>query len=255
MEVNFVKPPGKQSSWVLYPLFAIGNVYDHPPDTRIDLKGELTDKEIADVVHQVCSNISSKKVVHALEDDGLTQTKILTACFLQSWFKWDADRALCYTDSCLKSLDSNANLESGHLLQVKRYRRPQTVLICGDRNSSVCFEEMLSFELKNLPRYSVIVRGGCKGVDLYAAELAKLRGLETREYPADWDRYGYGAGPIRNKKMLDSENIDFVLAFHPDISASKGTKDMMIRAYDAHIPVYIHDLKRKMKFEGNFDVL
>jgi uncharacterized protein YueI len=30
--------------------------------------------------------------------------------------------------------------------------------------------------------------------------------------------------------MLDEEHLDFVVAFHPDVEKSKGTKDMIKRA-------------------------
>lgn len=129
------------------------------------------------------------------------------------------------------------------------------VIICGDRNSSGCFEEMLSFELKRLPRHSVIIHGACKGVDLYAAHLATLLGYECKSYPADWDQFGPVAGPVRNRRMLEENKVDMVIAFHPDIFSSLGTKNMMELAYAKGIPVYIHDLKRKSKFEGNFEVL
>jgi hypothetical protein len=42
--------------------------------------------------------------------------------------------------------------------------------------------------------------------------------------PADWANHGKAAGPIRNRKMLDLKP-DLVLAFHADLTNSKGTKD------------------------------
>jgi len=49
-------------------------------------------------------------------------------------------------------------------------------------------------------------------------------------FPADWKSYGKGAGPIRNQLMLDEGKPDLVLAFHNDISSSRGTADMIRRA-------------------------
>ncbi|HMP29721.1 MAG TPA: hypothetical protein PKD85_08970 [Saprospiraceae bacterium] len=139
--------------------------------------------------------------------------------------------------------------------QILRYKKPLNVIFCGDRNTCTCFEEQIIMELKNLPKYSLVIHGGCKGVDLYTEELATTENIKTLQMDADWS-LGPKAGAIRNGEMLAVEGgIDMVLAFHPDIQMSKGTKNMMTQAHQKGIPVYIHDMKRKMKFEGDFDVL
>ena len=44
-------------------------------------------------------------------------------------------------------------------------------------------------------------------------------------------RYGRGAGPRRNRQMLDENpDISLVLAFHEDLGRSKGTRDMVRRS-------------------------
>jgi hypothetical protein len=53
-------------------------------------------------------------------------------------------------------------------------------------------------------------------------------------------RYGRSAGVVRNKTMLESEHllhepIDLCISFHDDISASKGTRDMVTRIDKAGI--------------------
>jgi hypothetical protein len=141
--------------------------------------------------------------------------------------------------------------------QVARYRPPLKVLMCGCRNSSIQFEETIIFELDRLPKYSTIIHGGCTGIDLYVEKLSKIKGFDTIAIPVstqEWDVLGRAAGPIRNQKMLDLKP-DYVIAFHPNIRSSKGTKNMMSLAYNANVPVYIHDLKRKTKFEGTFNDL
>ena len=45
-------------------------------------------------------------------------------------------------------------------------------------------------------------------------------------YPADWDRHGKAAGPIRNQRMIDT-GVDLVVAFHDDLEHSKGTGHMV----------------------------
>lgn len=86
----------------------------------------------------------------------------------------------------------------------------------------------------------VVIHGACRGADQLADRVAKYMGFETEPYPADWDAHGRAAGPIRNQQMLDDGQPDLVLAFHPDIKQSRGTKDMVNRARKAGIPVRIY---------------
>jgi hypothetical protein len=62
--------------------------------------------------------------------------------------------------------------------------------------------------------------------------IAKQMGFEVRPYPADWKGMGKSAGPRRNRKMYDTEQPGLVMAFHNDLMASKGTKDMVVYAAD-----------------------
>lgn len=84
----------------------------------------------------------------------------------------------------------------------------------------------------------VVVHGDALGADRLGGEMAKGLGLRVIPVPAEWKRYGRGAGPIRNKKMLFM-GIDLVLAFHADISRSKGTKHMILIAKKAGIDVEV----------------
>jgi hypothetical protein len=69
-----------------------------------------------------------------------------------------------------------------------------------------------------------IVHGGCEGADILADQAAKLLGFKTIVVLPDWKRYGRGAGPVRNKQMVDMKP-DLVLVFHDSLSKSKGTKN------------------------------
>ncbi len=104
------------------------------------------------------------------------------------------------------------------------------VLVTGDRFWDD-YEATLR-ELEGLPKDCIIVHGACRGADTIAGEIAKALGMEVRPYPADWGRYGRGAGPVRNRQMLKEEHlpdepIDLVLGFHKNIQESRGTKDML----------------------------
>ncbi len=105
------------------------------------------------------------------------------------------------------------------------------ILICGCRHYSF-YDKIKRYieEEKENHQELIIIQGGASGADNLAKRASKELFIECREYKADWNTYGKSAGPKRNQKMLDEENPDLVIAFHPDIESSKGTKDMINRA-------------------------
>ena len=113
------------------------------------------------------------------------------------------------------------------------------VLVCGDREWT--HETTIRRRLQQLPRDATIVHGAARGVDRLAAVIARRLGWSAEQieaFPAEWDRLGTSAGPRRNQAMLNS-GIDLVLAFHNDLTQSKGTADMVRRAQAAGVPVEI----------------
>jgi hypothetical protein len=128
------------------------------------------------------------------------------------------------------------------------------VLICGDRwwaRLRATFEEptltetLLASEqdrlivefIGSLPPDSIIIEGGAQGADRHARQAALSCGLIVETFNANWEAYGRAAGPIRNKKMLTEGKPDLVVAFHPFLAGSKGTKNMVSIARDAGVPV------------------
>ena len=102
------------------------------------------------------------------------------------------------------------------------------ILICGDRN----WKDVETIEnfISSLSPDTVIIHGNSRGADKIAERKAKEHGLTVKGYSADWDRYGRAAGPIRNKRMLLEGRPDRVVAFHNDLSKSRGTADMLRQA-------------------------
>jgi hypothetical protein len=76
-------------------------------------------------------------------------------------------------------------------------------------------------------------KGQLVGLDKIAGQEASALGFEVVPVDADWDGFGKAAGPIRNRQMLNmleqlvKERGDNgrVIAFHPFIDRSKGTRD------------------------------
>jgi len=93
-----------------------------------------------------------------------------------------------------------------------------------------------------------VVHGDCPtGADHFAHRWVALPmddyvdvTVVEERHPADWDRYGKAAGPIRNREMVDA-GADLVLAFPlpGPWSRSRGTWDC-VGAAEAHgIPVQV----------------
>lgn len=110
------------------------------------------------------------------------------------------------------------------------------VLVCGDREWRSRLKILQA--LANLPRGTTIIQGGARGADELAHKIALECGLEVVTCEAQWEKYGAAAGPIRNKKMLDLKP-DLVLAFHPHLDKSKGTKHCVEEARRRGIPVQV----------------
>lgn len=114
---------------------------------------------------------------------------------------------------------------------------PLRVLVCGSRTwtDRVAVERMID----QLPVGSVVIVGGAKGADTLAEVAARAVGLQCEVYPADWERYGRRAGPVRNRQMLREGQPDLVVAFHADLWGSRGTADMVRVARVAGLPVWL----------------
>lgn len=80
---------------------------------------------------------------------------------------------------------------------------------------------------------SHVIQGGATGADSGAADWARASEIPVTSFPADWDRYGRQAGPLRNTQMLAEGRPDAVIAF----PGGAGTADMVRKARAAGLPV------------------
>lgn len=111
------------------------------------------------------------------------------------------------------------------------------ILVCGSRNWTN--EAAIYHALFGMPKDTIIINGDCKGADRISTKVAKCLDLYYDIYPANWNKYGKSAGPIRNQLMLDVGLPDLVIAFHRNIEKSKGTRAMCRRAKKQSIPVIL----------------
>lgn len=110
----------------------------------------------------------------------------------------------------------------------------QRVLVCGGRDypdrRRVC--EILDTAHAANP-IILLIAGGANGADALAVDWARMRGVPYKTFPAEWERLGLAAGPMRNQQMLDEGKPHMVIAF----PGGRGTADMIKKANAAGVPV------------------
>jgi len=112
------------------------------------------------------------------------------------------------------------------------------LLVCGSRdwknkNIIAAYIEQIS---KRDTGVKCVIEGGASGADIIGRVVAQELKIPVITFLANWQKYDKKAGMLRNQQMIDEGKPDFVLAFHNNIDASKGTKDMIQRAKKNNIP-------------------
>lgn len=108
------------------------------------------------------------------------------------------------------------------------------VIIAGSRDYHD-YETLLDL-IRECPwEITEVISGGAKGVDALGERYANEKNLKLTVYPADWEKHGRAAGPIRNRKM--AENADALLAIMKG-NNSKGTKNMIETAKKLNLPAF-----------------
>ena len=108
---------------------------------------------------------------------------------------------------------------------------------CRDYNNYDEAKSYIDFCLSDIRKENdiVIVSGCASGADAIGERYAKENGFEVEKYPADWKKYGRGAGPKRNRQM--AEISDYVICFWN--GKSTGTKSMIDYAEKYNKPIKI----------------
>lgn len=116
------------------------------------------------------------------------------------------------------------------------------VLVCGGRdyNDQATVNNVLD-GLHGDFGIDTIIHGAARGADTCAAVWADIRLVTAIAFPADWEKHGRAAGPIRNRQMLDSADVDLVVAF----PGGRGTAHMIKLARERGIDVRVIDPKTK----------
>jgi hypothetical protein len=104
----------------------------------------------------------------------------------------------------------------------KNEQKTRTILIAGSRDYYPI--PLIRHHVKVLKKQYEeirIISGGAKGVDECAEEVAKQLDIPFRKCPANWEKHGIKAGPIRNQYM--AKQADIALFYWR--KGSRGTKN------------------------------
>jgi hypothetical protein len=76
------------------------------------------------------------------------------------------------------------------------------VVIAGSRTIVNYADVVKAIEKSNFP-ITEVVCGCAMGVDRLGQQWAISKGVAVKEMPANWNKHGKAAGPIRNKEMAE----------------------------------------------------
>ena len=110
------------------------------------------------------------------------------------------------------------------------------LIIAGSRSITKTPDELhLIIETLFGDMVSEVISGTSRGVDQSGEAYAEKYCIPLVKMPADWDRYGKRAGPIRNRNM--ATYADAVLVLYD--GKSKGSRSMITEALNAGIKLYV----------------
>ncbi len=90
---------------------------------------------------------------------------------------------------------------------------------------------------------TLVVHGAAPGADTGGRLWAEARGIATKAFPADWNRHGNAAGPLRNEAMAN-----YLLHNYPAYSVvilfpgGRGTANMHALAENRNLRIILYRL-------------
>jgi hypothetical protein len=108
------------------------------------------------------------------------------------------------------------------------------LIIAGTRTLLVTNEQIQEYVLRFNLQPSVILCGLASGIDTCGSAYANFKGISCHGYPAEWNKFGSRAGPIRNKRM--AKDGDALLLIWDGKSA--GSKNMKLEMSKLKKPIH-----------------
>lgn len=105
------------------------------------------------------------------------------------------------------------------------------LIIAGGRDYHITVKDVMRLNALNL-EITEIVSGCSAGADTGGECFAGIINRPIAKFPADWNKHGKAAGPIRNRQM--AEYADAVVLF----PGGRGTQSMFNEATKAGIQIF-----------------
>ena len=109
------------------------------------------------------------------------------------------------------------------------------VIVAGGRNFQD-YEVVKKAIEESTYTITEVVCGCATGVDSLGERWANENNITISKFPADWNKHGRAAGPIRNQKM--AEYAEGLIAVWD--GESRGTKNMIMQGNNKHMDVFIY---------------
>jgi len=115
------------------------------------------------------------------------------------------------------------------------------IVIFGTRkfnNYSILKQVVESTDSYKKGKITCVISGRAKGADTLGEQWAREKGIELILMPANWERYGRAAGPIRNKQM--AEIADAAIGFWDGNTIHSGTYNMINTCKKLKVPLLVY---------------
>lgn len=106
---------------------------------------------------------------------------------------------------------------------------------CRDFNDYRWLRKQVDYYILHKNPITEVVCGGAKGADALGEQYAIDNNITLTMFPADWDKHGRAAGPIRNRQMAEYGEV--LIAVWD--GKSRGTKNMIDEMNKLMKPVFI----------------
>ena len=110
----------------------------------------------------------------------------------------------------------------------KQTNRTLVCVIAGDRDAT--YDHTISV-IESCPfkgKIAQAVSGKCRGADTNGEFWAYTNNISVIDKPANWNKHGKAAGPIRNAEMAELADAAIIVP-RPDATYGNGSTDMMRR--------------------------
>lgn len=237
--------------------------------------------QVSDFVEFIVGCLRRKEIVYVVEadDEGDAERNTgqnaeeLMACVLWSYFRFlpgkrfsPKSEAVMWSFSvsrrgpgepkkCRLFEHSSESFPRGKVFD--SYRRPEKVLMIGAETYKYTFASEIDMELLDLPKFSTIFTTSRAGVDTLLFEKLQdsaapsrsrdLKGFILASTPGDPSGV---ATALTN--ALSNLAWDAVFIFDSDLECSDLGITVAELAFSKNIPVWVHDRKRRISFQGDF---